>query len=274
MTEGYRIPTEAWWPLVVPIYENSPEKSTIVKYLANQLPAGETSLIPKLIELSNQSEATRSLALIGLKAVDPSLADDRVVARLRQSLTEADASPEQLRWAIHNLLFSPSGNYSGGMGQDLQLRMVPELQPLLFHPDLEVRQSARFVITKAQPKDAVALVERLKQIIDSQGSGRERQEAIRALAALGQRAMPAEDSLQAIAIDPKDPARIAAGAALLAMWPDIVNWSSADKMNKLFGPGAIERGDWGDVMRKLQAEQQEIYGRYQQTSVGGGGGFF
>jgi hypothetical protein len=152
--------------------------------------------------------------------------------------------------------------------------MVPELQPLLFHPDLEVRQSARFVITKAQPKDAVALVERLKQIIDTQGSGRERQEAIRALAALGQRAMPAEDSLQAIAIDPKDPARIAAGAALLAMWPDIVNWSSADKMNKLFGPGAIERGDWGDVMRKLQAEQQEIYGRYQQTSVGGGGGFF
>ena len=274
MTEGYRIPTEAWWPLVVPIYENSPEKSTIVKYLANQLPAGETSLIPKLIELSNQSEATRSLALIGLKAVDPSLADDRVVARLRQSLTEADASPEQLRWAIHNLLFSPSGNYSGGMGQDLQLRMVPELQPLLFHPDLEVRQSARFVITKAQPKDAVALVERLKQIIDTQGSGRERQEAIRALAALGQRAMPAEDSLQTIAIDPKDPARIAAGAALLAMWPDIVNWSSADKLNKLFGPGAIERGDWGDVMRKLQAEQQEIYGRYQQTSVGGGGGFF
>jgi hypothetical protein len=268
-TDGYRIPTEAWWPLVVPIYEDSADKWTIVTYLSYQLPAGEKELIPKLLELSNKNEATQSLAISGLRAIDPKLEDVRVVARLRESLKDANQPPGELRGAINSLFYNSAGGGSG-YGPQPELRWVPELQPLLFHPDPEVRQTARFAISKAQPRNATPLVEYLIKTLDTDDE-RERREAIRALAALDTRATPAEEKLKTIARDPKDNCRMAAAAALLAMWPDVANWDAESKLRKLLG--GIESGDSDDISRKLKAEQDAVFGMLYTQNLGGGGMF-
>jgi thiol-disulfide isomerase/thioredoxin len=278
-TEGYRIPVNDWWPLVVPIYENSPEKSTIVTYLSYQLPADEKELIPKLLALSQKGEGTRKLALEGLRAIDPQLKDDRVVLRLRDMLKNPHDSPEALRGAIINLLCYPHGNTGGGMyggggmggAQGPVLRWVPELQEMLFHPDLEVRQTARFAIAHIQKKDAVPLVEYLIHIIDTQGSGRQRREAIRALGALGPQAAPAEDKLTAISHDRNDSTRFMAAAALLRIRPDAQGLSQDQLAKKLLGAASGETLDWDGLGRKIDNERQEILGVYSQAPGGGGG---
>jgi beta-lactamase regulating signal transducer with metallopeptidase domain/thiol-disulfide isomerase/thioredoxin len=279
-TEGYRIPVKDWWPLVVPIYENSPEKSTIVTYLSYQLPAGEKELIPKLLALSQKGEGTRNLALSGLKAVDPQLQDDRVVLRLRELLMKPSEPPAQLQSAINQLLYTDHygarGGMGGGMGGPvLSLRWVPELQAMLFHPDVEVRQTARFAVSHIQKKDAAPLVEYLIHIIDTQGSGRQRREAIRALGALGPHAAPAEDKLLAIAHERTDPSRFVAAAALMGIQQESLDLGMGrqSQVNKVLGAAPGETLDWEGFGRKIDNERQEILGVYS-PSPGEGGGMF
>lgn len=265
-TDGYRIPSEAWFPLVVPIVEKSGDQFTFASYLAYQLSPGEKNLIPRLIELTKNSN-TRNWAIQGLKAIDPPLEDPRVLKCFRDALSQNGQSAADVQTVIYYLSYvqNPSDP-----DRNTTLRFVPELESLLFDANEGTRRKARLAISWIQPADARELVKRLNARLDDE-SDKNRTEVIRALAAIGPQALTAESTLEKMAISSTDPNRYPAGVALERIRGNQDNASMNLGINASSTPFA-------PYQRQLEAERRELFpdGVYppENRSFGGGGGVF
>jgi thiol-disulfide isomerase/thioredoxin len=266
-TDGYRIPSDAWFPLIVPIVEKSGDKFTFASYLVNQLSLGEKNLIPRLIELTKNSN-TRNWGIQALKAVDPKLEDERVLKCFRDALGQKGQTAADVQMLIVYLSYPQ--NPGGGRDQNITLRFVPELEPFLFDPDEGTRRRARLAISWIQPADARELVKRLNARLDDE-SDKNRTEVIRALAAIGPQALPAESKLEQAATTTSDPDRYAAGVALERIR------DNQDNASMNLGVD-IQTTPFEPHRRQLDAERRELFpdGIYPPNDpmLGGGGGVF
>jgi HEAT repeat protein len=238
---------------------------TIASYLGYQLPAGDKRLIPQLLELCNKP-ATRNWALEGLKAVDPAIADERVLAWLQAALHQQGRSAADQQLLIGYLSYQ-KGPY-GNRDSKISLRFVPEIETLLFDPDENTRRHTRLAVSRIEPADARGLVKRLNARLDDERD-KDRTEVIRALAAIGPQALPAEGKLETIALSASDPNRYAAGVALERI---------RDNGDNAYQNLGIDVGttNFAPFNLRLDAERRELLpdGDYppHDPMLGGGGG--
>ena len=267
-TGGYHIPIGDWLLLVVDrLKSKSAPWPLFSSYLFPGLPAGEQSAVAPLLELSKDPDLAMP-AWRGLKAVDPQLENANVLQALRDALASPDQSPERLSFLVSDLLVNAGSSSYGGTS--LELRYVPELDELLFHPNRAVRWYARNVLSCIQPDDAPGVVKQLLATVDDPARKRDRIEAIRALAAIGPLAKDAEPKLLEIAHSESDPARIPAVVALIRIQPSLQQWPDTENFQQLFGEAASKelRKKFGP---KLDAEQENVP---PPKHPGGGGGIF
>jgi hypothetical protein len=236
-----------------------------------RIPEGQDDAIPTLLSLSEKNDC-QSEALAGLKAIDPRLDDERVLARFRQALVQSNGAPDQLVNQIDLFLYSDGSELVNGSPKIL-LRFVPEIESLLFHPVLEVRQSARIAITHIRQRDAPILVKELMQIVDDD-SNTDRVESIRALAAMGDRAKSAEPKLKQIAHTESDPGRFAAALAIMRIRPEVGDWGDG-KYAELFGEAGRKPENYVVLRRGLEDESKGLFPvDANRSTFGGGGGVF
>jgi beta-lactamase regulating signal transducer with metallopeptidase domain len=190
---GYHIDFNDWLPLVVErLHADQKPTNAFAAYLFDQFYGAHN--VEKLLELTHDAKM-RSLALLSLRK-DPMLQDERVVTRIRQMLGEAETPSEVLKQLLPMLVVPAQSSHN--LGNQGQLRFVPEFEPLLFHADSEVRRAARADLVHIQPSDAPQLVERLLAVIGDDARRADRIEAIRALAAMGPEARTAQSAMEEI----------------------------------------------------------------------------
>ena len=249
------------------IVEESGDKLTIASYLGYELPAGDKRLIPQLLELCNKP-TTRKWALEGLKAVDPAIEDKRVLEWLRGAMRQQGRSPAEQQLLIAYLSYQ-KGPY-GSRDAKTSLRFVPEVETFLFDPDEDTRRHARLAISRIEPADARGLVKRLNVRLEDERD-KDRTEVIRALAAIGPQALPAEGKLESIALSASDPNRYSAGVALERI---------RDNGGNAYQNFGIDIGttNFAPFNLRLDAERRELLpdGVYPPLDpmLGGGGGVF
>lgn len=266
-TGGYRILATEWLPLVIEkLRVPSGPINSFGNYIFYQIPAGELGAILPLVELS-EKKAFRQYALAGLKAVDPNLENSLVKDRFRQTLSDHNNSPALLMNAIEGLLIDfpnvggvGGGGIGGGLmgsrGKPPRLYYVPELEPLLFHRDELVRKNARWAIKFIQPADAQPLMKQLLAVIADDNRRADRVEAVRALAAMGIQAKPAESELLEVTRSKVDAGKFAASLSLEQIW-GIDGWLEAD-YERAFGPDWQKIGH-EQIQRDLEAERKELF---------------
>ena len=196
-----------------------------------------------------------------------------VRARVRQALSQPTEEPEILLGVVRSLLYF-SEPFSGGMAPTPKLRYFPELEPLLFHENRDVRQTARRAISYIDPDAAAPLVKQLLAVLDDESRGADHIEAIRALAVLGGKAKPAISKLVQIARTEQGPVRIAAALAAVNLDGDAAGDWGRQSLERLFGPEVASELNADMSLRLLATEREQLVPANDRQFPGGGGGVF
>jgi hypothetical protein len=147
---------------------------------------------------------------------------------------------------------------------------LPELFPLLFSPEQDVRRYARRTLERMKSDDRIRITDDLVAVLKDDSKKDQRIEAIRALAALGPTAKSAIDTLRLLVKSNDQPLAIAAAAALkrILKQPDyhkLLVEELGDRYNlQMSGaflrlPGGEKQEEFHAFERAVQAEEKQLF---------------
>ncbi|MFO0791567.1 MAG: M56 family metallopeptidase [Pirellulales bacterium] len=169
-----------------------------------------TAAMETLCELSrSEDEATQAIAWDSLiRSYSPD--SPPAVKRVREALVEK--SPKSQANALR-AIWKNFPRHSSSASAAKFVSGYPEVYPLLFSPDSDVRRNARAVIANFTDDEATRVVPQLIEVLNDESRSADHVEAIRALAALKDRARPAANVLEKALVKSPD-LRIPAANAL------------------------------------------------------------
>ena len=293
-------------PVILEWYRKNPEQhvdlTRIVLFSTASKSPATLDLVASLIDADDKR--LQKEALQHLVNADRKLENERTLTAIRTHLKSDDDEVVINALRLLNYYANMRTVGSGDWGQNL-VRVEPLMVPCLFHPSLEVRQAARTSLNKGNEEQLRPIVELLAEIIREPRTNHQwqgvtpytikseqqmpeiRLAAIRALAAMGENAAPAVDSLKPwLAADDEPELQTASRAALCSAFGamgDLQRGSNVEpsklpdpwRTSLLEGCNAIwEDGNWNqEKYEELKVELRVEASKLLHPSSMMGGGF-
>ncbi len=297
LTPDYRDHSLAqfWLPELAARLKQNPKKwQLLAAQVLRQLKADDDRLLDMLRSLAKSGpEEIRYNALGALvrneRSRDPAQLHDQTRELLINRLESGD--PHTVRLTLR--LFLDYGRFGGGLGggrgalPSPQLIFEPELLPLLFDEDEQVRREARGVLRYIGKKDASQVVKHSLDVLHDGSRKADRLHAIRALAAMGSQSKEAIPALKEILMQSDDRElllnalaavdRIMSGRNVpvpqgVSIGDGIKEALSDDEIADIVGKLG-EDGLTLSLWNKVRKRYNEVYPPENQN-LGGGGGFY
>lgn len=206
-----------------------------------------------LVKLSSDADAkVRSYSFRVMNVDSRAPMDSGIPPRIPRELMSND--PQTARSAIKSLVKDAAWFNSRGISMEKgpALHYTPELFPLLFAPDESVRREARQALRFVTAADAPQIIEQLLSLLGDDARQVDHIEAIRALAAMGPKAIPALDKLTKMLSTSDAKMRIASAAAIkMIVGKDQYQKPIADVLGEELGITVVKTpdGKWGALPR-------------------------
>ncbi len=196
-----------WVPDLAKRLEQEPKKWAMLGYwLLSRLKIDDPGAIAILQSLAHDGPTeVREGALMALvQSAKPRDGMPRFDDQTRELLAAALKSEDLglVSTGLPLLIYNPP--FAGGVQPSPELLFQPELIPLLFHKEEGIRFSARGKLRYIQEKDAPPVVQELIAVLKDESRKPDRLNAIRGLAAMGERAKEAEKELKQV-VQSNDP---------------------------------------------------------------------